>query len=154
MKLETQVASLDLSKRLKELGVAARGYFKWHFDPHHTWELCRSIEGWGGPEYAAFTVAELGEMLPASVTTPHGYAYIESVKWMNGEGVELRYKNTYTEKRRVRFGATEDEPWDETKTEGFSQRCATEADARAKMLIHLLENKLTTVEEVNSRLAA
>ena len=125
MKLESQVCSLDLSKRLKELGVAARGYFKWHFDPHHTWELCRSIEGWGGPEFAAFTVAELGVMLPANA-------------WSNKDNVKgWKATEAFYDDRRI-----------------HDERAETEADARAKMLIHLIEQKLVTVEEVNARLEA
>jgi hypothetical protein len=40
MKLEQQVASLELSKRLKELGVAQTGYFNW-------WQrICEGGDGW------------------------------------------------------------------------------------------------------------
>ena len=136
MKLETQVASLDLSKRLKELGVAARGYFKWHFDPHHTWELCRSIEGWGGPEYAAFTVAELGVMLPDFF-------------------VSSRYYDAHPVLSRGPFWECHNEGNDEVAgADQTVEMMPTEANARAAMLAHLLENKLITVEEVNARLEA
>ncbi len=73
MKLEQQVCNLELAKKLKELGVKQESYFTWvhwrddseddgwdvyHFDnPSHTM----------GVDYSAFTVAELGELLPDNV---------------------------------------------------------------------------------------
>lgn len=72
MKLEEQVASLELSKRLKELGVKQESYFSWY--EHREPRTKHQIEGpwittthYTGPEKclgAAFSVAELGEMLP------------------------------------------------------------------------------------------
>ena len=72
MKLENQVCSLELAKKLKELGVKQEGLFKWH----------SKLDGKGNrvyteivylpikqmeQDYSAFTVAELGEMLPNSI---------------------------------------------------------------------------------------
>lgn len=82
MKLEDQVTSLELSKKLKELGVKQYSYFtyalngmscgydcpnKIHNDPMHNFVL---IESWKSDEYnsiyssyySAFTVAELMEI--------------------------------------------------------------------------------------------
>jgi hypothetical protein len=72
MKLEQQVTSLELSKRLKELGVRQESLF-YFFGNKAELEAMR---GYGGPEIllegdyswavrvSAFTVAEIGEMLP------------------------------------------------------------------------------------------
>ena len=77
MKLEEQVCSLELAKRLKELGVKQESLFRWT----HALAWSKSTDGRKTPgrgkdyvEYgnakahkdfiAAFTVAELGEMLP------------------------------------------------------------------------------------------
>jgi hypothetical protein len=66
-------------------------------------------------EYSAFTVAELGEMLPVFVDgLPLGIS-------ADRTGIYTRYDNG---SMKVSFEAD------------------TEADARAKMLIHLIENKL------------
>lgn len=64
MEIEKQVCSLELAKRLKELGVKQDSYFNW----------VTNGEGWLITHRqafqvgcAAFTVAELGEMLPQCV---------------------------------------------------------------------------------------
>ena len=133
MKLEDQVVSLDLAKRLKELGVKQESLFYWKtdatgvnknssigfteliykfspFNPQNLWE-----------RFSAFTVAELGEMLP--------------VKFDTIKRTDLQYwviENTEDDcescgEPRMRF-------FDKTIA-------ATESDARAKMLCYLLENK-------------
>jgi len=81
MKLNEQVCSLNFAKRLKELRVKQEGIFWWvkHFDG--VTEFAHAIEdgrGVGdgihltepsmkGNKFVAFTVAELGEMLPKDV---------------------------------------------------------------------------------------
>lgn len=74
MKLEDQVCSLELAKELKEFGVKQESAFYWigHYvnttDCVEKPETARLQLGTYGTEYmwkyAAFTVAELGEMLP------------------------------------------------------------------------------------------
>ncbi len=127
MKLEDQVCSLELAKKLKELGVKQESLFYYdcdedgeasvviEYDPHilinqHAWR------------YSAFTVAELGEMLPIRYPG-HGQSLVCS-KWYEKWFVE--YHTTF-----------------EAPLCRIEER--TEADARAKMLIHLLENNLITL---------
>jgi hypothetical protein len=46
MKLENQVCSLDLAKRLKELGVKQDSYFKWEQWPgNHPWHIDKYTPG-------------------------------------------------------------------------------------------------------------
>ena len=60
MKLEQHVCSLDLAKRLKELGVKQESLFWWGEITKEV-HYCKA----GKPLHiSAFTVAELGEMLP------------------------------------------------------------------------------------------
>jgi hypothetical protein len=133
MKLENQVVSLDLSRKLKELGVKQESLFSWKPDrpqiPTLTeaeqlatqWKLFDSASGTG--DYAAFTVAELGEMLPANIQ-------------------ETNKKILYW--KQIREGKTD---WYAGVLEELAWVVAgTEADARAKMLIYLLENKLISVK--------
>lgn len=76
MKLEQQVCSLELSKKLKELGVKQESLFYWSncCEKEFTLEcsLWHDIETWEWgnghtlenveTKYSAFTVAELGEI--------------------------------------------------------------------------------------------
>lgn len=114
MKLETQVCSLELAKRLKKLGVKQESLFYW--DNHnYGWRIeyvgmaCPIHNSFGGG--SAFTVAELGEML------------------------ELDEMEIRTEK-----GGSGDYYLAMEAGGGGVQFVAdTEANARAKCLIYLLE---------------
>jgi len=72
MKLENQIVSLELAKRLKELGCKQDSIFKWHSkldekgNRVYTEIVYLPIKQME-QDYSAFTVAELGEMLPNSI---------------------------------------------------------------------------------------
>lgn len=123
MKLEQQVVSLELAQKLKELGVKQEGLFYHFVDTHDLAEVSGiaysfkdmfaiEVDTVPRKKYSAFTVAELGEMLKDK-KLPH----YENGKWIWGAFGEATRKDWYI-------------------IEG------TEADARAKMLIYLIENKL------------
>ena len=119
MKLEDQVTNLELSKKLKELGVKQESLFFWTLNEYNHWVIYgwRDIENYK-QTISAFTVAELGEMLPSSIKVSDYFNwYFKSSKM--GSGWEVHYEN-----RSGKFFAD------------------TEANARAKMLIYLIENKL------------
>lgn len=120
MRLENQVVSLELSKRLKELGVKQESL--WYWGVHEV--LGKSIGlnmNWGDYHattnavitYSAFTVAELGEILPDGVYLFQkeygGKSFF--IREFDGKGV---------------WGGD------------------TEANARAKILIHLIEKGIVT----------
>ena len=117
MKLEDQVCSLDLAKRLKELGVKQESAFYWEDSYFHpgNWSLFKSEgEPRMNANVAAFTVAELGKLigaklLPCPLSNPEG-----EVTWMLPESFR--------------------EP-----TYPYKESFKTEADARAKMLVYLIE---------------
>lgn len=139
MKLKDQVCSLELAKKLKELGVKQESLFYWATDGNRNW-LDIKINGLFYDfnfqvadddfykrnefyQYSAFTVAELGEMLPKG-------------HWTNGavcKGCCDRNLNYFCE-----YEIDFENP--EAKKELIYAN--TEANARAKMLIYLLENKL------------
>ena len=121
MKIENQVCSLELAKKLKELKVKQKSLY-WYVmaedgeriesEPHYA----RLEE-----DISAFTVAELGEMLPITVkTTKYNLGY----KWQSH--YELIKNDLSGEMEYIKHFAAE-----------------TEANARAKMLIYLLEDELT-----------
>lgn len=127
MKLEQQVTSLEISKKLKELGVkqeSISGYRlititndngekvgeEWYLsttEHEQTWNKKN--------EFSAFTVAELGEMLP------QGCASYRNKKgnWDCVPPVTMQHLPT------IKF-------------------MDTEANARGNMLIYLIEDKLIT----------
>lgn len=123
MKLEQQVTSLELSKRLRELGVKQESYFTWiDLGMQRGCEL--SIGGFDKDDVSAFTVAELGEMLPSSIMreqTVYGLACCK-----HDEEWEILYDNTAIGILKI-------------------EMADTEAEARGKMLVYLLENKLITL---------
>jgi hypothetical protein len=125
MKLEQQVASLDLAKRLKELGVKQESHFYWRkLTEDDGWEVWDST-GLYGKTCSAFTVAELGEMLPK------GYAVFSvNLDWpLYKPGMEWCCESGDLER---------------------NQFAPTEADARAKMLIYLIENGLVKTDSITS----
>lgn len=131
MRIEDQVVSLELAKELKTLGekqdsfwywVIIDGYFDYQlvqkgYDPHlrkPTKDFC-----------SAFTVAELGEMLPQ---------YAESYRIATNN-----FSCKFCE-------LIEDEKGNPKNGKAIINVAKTEADARAKMLIYLIKNKLVEAE--------
>lgn len=146
MKLEQQVCSLELAKKLKALGVKQESLFYWsEHDKEGPCILFEPIAGRAEPytafwylSYSAFTVAELGEMLPHTVrafnprTRSEDNYYLHYWSLPDGTGWYIEY---HTPHRKTRFGsdATHCAHWEEADTE---------ANARARLLIHLIENNL------------
>jgi len=136
MKLEKQVVSLELAKQLKELGFEQESLFAWGKLP------ISSKDGYDGAEYglfyewellvnkgieiiSAYTTSELGEMLPDSIEVPpriNNSCKLEAI--LDLEKFVIRYRCEGDSFRNI----------------GMMGR--TEADARAKCLIYLKENKL------------
>ncbi len=167
MKLEQQVTSLEISKRLKELGVKQESLFTWHthsyrqggrrakgaidytggkFVEEPSMSSVRMTENWYKESeghiadhgidkwhfFSAFTVAELGEMLPfrsKKMGTINDAMFICRKSWSgNATAWNVYY---------------EDEDNGQAVTPRFWD--TNEADARGKMLIYLIENKLIEV---------
>ena len=171
MKLENQVVSLELAKKLKELGVPQESWFLWWHDDacHHfvgtDWKSHRVVA-------AAFTVAELGEMLPKDISSDEldrRFPFVANRKagltddeMMDAEDNILEdFKSVFSELYdhdgyedgfaygiRLNYGQGTNlyyffnsEEW-ECNYQVFEVEGDTEADARAKMLIYLWENNL------------
>lgn len=130
MKLEEQVCSLELAKKLKELGAKQESAF--YFETIVNEEGDRSVTNLRFGKFfddaannrhvsyiAAFTVAELGEMLPKDSVFLHAKPVHDIYLW---------------ESRQVMFpdGTIIMPQCGETLSR-------TEADSRAKMLIYLIE---------------
>jgi hypothetical protein len=163
MKLENQVCSLELAQKLKELGVKQESlfsYIDWY--GNKIWQLKNSTtRGKTIPsemtEVSAYTVAELGEMLPQVVDFPDPVDIPENADTKrlkeSPEGrirlEEMRYRGLLSTSKPngwfVYYKGFKilDSPYRISATD-ISGKDNTEADARAKVLIYLLENKLIT----------
>ena len=138
MTLENQVCSLELAKKLKELGIQQHSAFWWEQDKvagRNEWSKeWKCLFNNGSKPYSdshvisAFTVAELGEMLP------------ECFLWQTVTQVALTCAK-YSGGWHVRYASTRFQG--KREIDHFEDG-KTEADARAKMLIYLLENNLLT----------
>lgn len=126
-----QLVNLELSKKLKELGVKQESLWWWikthdcygdldNFEVGRDYDKTAWIESKMGTEvYSAFTVAELGEMLPDIIgDDKHNIIYHCSLF-----------------KDRIEYK-------DYTDSHYLIQQADTEANARAKILIYLIEHKL------------
>lgn len=147
MKLEDQLTSLELSRKLEKLGVKQESYFYW-WKKQEEWVLAEYTRYGDGvmDEYvSAFTVAELGEMLPWRIDIPMS----EYTGVVNSEGVSVK---DYKLSQLRNFSDSETFViaycYERQNLEVLIECTAvTEADARAKCLVYLLENNLLKVEE-------
>lgn len=140
MELNKQVCSLELAKKLKELGVKQESYFSWVIsqdkEKRDIIQLRKTDIGiHNNPLYKmyhAFTVAELGEMLPVNIEKD-GVLY-----WLVCKKEFLRN----IERTPIYIVSYESQLYGEI---GHTY-LYTEADARAKMLVYLLENGLIKLD--------
>jgi hypothetical protein len=129
MKLQSQVCTLEQSKRLKELGIIQESYlYHYFFDnvPRNLsgqWKLHHEYHK-NFEHYSAFTVAELGVMLSTT----------DNIHWSSRIMTD-KISYCHVELYNDAWGAYENE-----------------AKGRAELLIHLLNNNVLTPEEVNTRL--
>ncbi len=154
MKIEKQITSLKLSKKLKELGVKQESYWYWvkhdENDPKYpdkndtNFELLLAEQGIDSDDegrewtvksealknnsefwevYSAFSVAELGEILPSWVKVENKIYFLEITK-LEEDGWEINYLVPFNNRG---FGGI--------------VSAKLEANARAKMLIYLIEKR-------------
>ncbi|MGZ6355549.1 MAG: hypothetical protein ACXWOX_13295 [Ktedonobacteraceae bacterium] len=136
MKLEDQVTNLKLSIKLKELRVKQESLFYWFNNINNDgWILRRKehIEGiYPHLLASAFAVAELGELLPPQINMWEGENVLS---WVNTRA-DMIFGKICTDSWSSRIQRMRD-------LEILHKEVAdTEVDARAKMLIYLIENKL------------
>ncbi len=153
MRIEDQIVSLDLALKLKQLGIKQESVFAYWTRNSNKLSLLRgeykdygiqALDGEGFTIYvpdhnyvSAFTVAELGELLPDEFTRGERYSRKEKTKLpdiyflqIDKGTAEFEDYNWY-----VRYVNAEDDQL----AAAFSP---SEADARAKLLILLKENNL------------
>jgi len=139
MNLENQVSSLVLSKQLKDLGIKQESLWV-YVDTLRGYKIILNrpdsdIFKVSREQISAFTVAELGEMLPTVIELESKLTGKKEKKGMGflADDIEVQTNNFYgVEKYRIFI----------IEIGKFQVSEKTEADARAKMLVYLLENKL------------
>jgi hypothetical protein len=158
MKLEDQVVSLELAKRLKELGVKQESYAYW-IEGEATYSTGRteniiilSLEFQLGidTQYSAFTVAELGAMLPFTIKMNEW----KSISFVRPKTFYLDNMIGYTDHGyspsiSYNFYLYDDEE-EHNEVElivGPDFSDPNEANSRAQMLIYLLENGLININK-------
>ena len=142
MKLKDQVVSFGLARELKKEGVKKDSEWVWSYNyTFERWELRLSSgiffrESEKYKSYAAFTVAELGEMLPFDC-----YSYKDK---FDGWQCVLPIESSET---RI-IGDTLLGPTVSARQCHASKEAKTEVDARAKMLIYLITENIIKANEV------
>lgn len=134
MELENQFSSLELAKKLKELGVPQKAFAYWKLVDKEDDRYELHYHGlFTGKSYAAFTASELGEILPATLVDKlnDGYRKWFECSKTKCDDIGVCWKVSY----RLPFI-----PDDEQNFACFYEK--TEADARAKILIYLIKNNL------------
>lgn len=142
MELESQCCSLDLAKRLKELGVKQESLCSWK--PHRQ-QLPTMTEAerlgtywtlFNDPpiqqDYSAFTVAELGDLISEYCN--------EWAQGWNDSGCfwQFQYGERGCGNMLEGFG----EKFSALDVDDENSNTSSEANARAALLIHILESNL------------
>lgn len=145
MKIESQVCSLELAKELKALGVKQEGTLFVYLKTKHAKGLyfatghIQSLLNEPGHEwYAAFTVAELGEMLPWTFIAKRTSKFPEAEMFLMMSKDDSMDQKSFS----IWYEGMHDDG-EEFKWESIIEQ--NEADARAKMLIYLIKEGLLKV---------
>jgi len=156
MKLENQCCCIKQAKQLKALGIIQKSLFYYHsvfkrpvigetLVPDAVGREYKGVYVCNDKKaaYSAFTVAELGVMLP-DVHAANQWTSISNEGY-NKKGDYMEPPNCFSVHTGETMNDWEHDPFDE-------ELYPTEAQARAAYLIMLLEEKSITPEECNKRL--
>lgn len=132
MRLEDQVCTLEQGKKLHKLGIEAECSFLW-VNGTELWMQPSTAKSWrkDGLSVPAYTVAELGEMLPGIIKDDDVNYFFGSSRLFEGDSWEACYAQL--------------KPYQGCLHGPFEY--PTEAQARAAMLIHLIENGIVATSK-------
>lgn len=145
MELKDQVCGLELAKKLKELGMKQKSLWWWVLERHSggkpVWILLynsdKFYKEWvvyhNRESYSAFTVAELGEVLPLTLFEANCMSHLSINKHSKKWSVSYLYNSESSPDLNIKHNRN-------MTLYGLS--ADTLANAMAKMLICLLENKI------------
>jgi len=134
MTLEEKVCPIVLAGRLKYLGVNKKS--DWYWDSHALVKTSGDYGITSDGEISAYTSEELGEMLPHHLKTD----YVFTTYKMEDGGWFVDYTDMTPDPEKIGrpFMFTDPDGVDHT----VCQSGKSESEARAKVLIFLLEHKL------------
>lgn len=160
MKLEEQVCSLELAKKLKELGIKQnKSHYCWNKQQYGSYLLGNN------PNYnsniidecvSAFTVAELGEILPNCVLKPNSAPfdnYCLTIRKFISVDEKMKHTNNFV--INYECDSTETTGADAWITRKLTRKFTMSfydpnlANAMAKILIFLIEDKLLEVSSLH-----
>lgn len=144
MELENQICSKELSQQLERFGIKKESYFEWLFYPDKMeWRASPAFENKLG--YSAYTVAELGEILP-------NYIQVKGFEPFDNYRIVITKFYSVNEDRSLTNNYIINYECDSTNLTGeaawLRRRLINNiydpnlANAMAKMLIYLIENNL------------
>jgi len=157
MNLEQLCTSLELSKKLKELGIKQRAIFCWQKPDDNDWYLTQRDEtGWEFLEHApqfkdkviaAFTAGELGIVLPSNIIIPSCYD-------INPTGELLRLAINLFKINDEFCSMYEIGKLDSSNIVIPDSEVTrdNEVNSRAKLLVYLIENNIVTIEDINAKI--
>ena len=148
MQVKDQIISLELAKMLKDLGVLQKSLWYWYryyYDKQWFIGHKEEIAFEENPDcYSAFTVAEIGEMLPIALdfiddeNSPYS-GHRRLIEWKGVDGWWVGYIPTNCEFEDFKAVQITGKDW---RIKCWAE---TEADAKAKMLIWLIEKEIIKV---------
>lgn len=132
MNLEQLVCSLDLAKRLKELGVKQESLYFWVDDlglsPPYVWQTNNFPQKIKNYMCSAFNICELGDLLPDNLCIDKAHPNLFIAKGTQKEGSWTIGYSTMSDAITTFY--TEENL----------------ANAMARLLIHLIENKIMMIK--------
>lgn len=132
MKIEDIVCDFEYAEKLKEIGLKINTLFSFHKEHKSvTFTSMFDCHGFSSEHLNTYTVAELGEMLPKEVHLKGSRFHLFSKKRQSGRFDIAYYYDGICLAPKV--------------TDRLDKK---EANARAKLLIYLIENKYLTTENL------
>lgn len=144
MDFENIVCSFELSKKLREFGVKQESLFYWYPQLNGTYIIRSLARSWDST-YSAFTAEELGQILPKSIRKDDSEPF-DNYRMYITRFYTVSVSMTMTDNYIVNYECDTTEvsgpdSWLRRKlVQGIYDPSL--ANAMARMLIHLIENKL------------
>lgn len=157
MNISDQVLSISLSKKLKELGIKQDSLFYWFDMETHHYLFCKEYEQYSkhvnldiNNGFSAFTVSELGQLLPTVLNISRTIKLDNKEKEINYEyHIKISHFGTsdHWQCSYIGYPVLEGILLHEIGSSAFGENDEKMVDAIAKMVIYLIENNLMIIDD-------